>query len=314
MTIIMYYNKTCEQCGKEFRAQKSNTRFCSKYCADAAYKDKMRQMTQNLFSAQSNKDKELRTARDIMSPRLLGEYLGVSRRTAYRYIEDGIVPSVRTNGRTLVRRADVDKLFDNAPPYQKSARKPKDGENTSNGWKITSALSLQTESGYTTVKEVAEKYSLSPAGTDKILKNSGITVVKHQGKHYYFKSEVEALFRKREAESHPEIKEWYTSAEVQEKFGLKATTVYDIVSTYRIPSKKVHRVTYYSKIHFDAARGLREPLSKEWYTVQEAMEKYGQTRNQVYNVLRYNHIERVQDGKHVKFRRSDYDRIMEFNI
>ena len=76
MTIIMYYNKTCEQCGKEFRAQKSNTRFCSKYCADAAYKDKMRQMTQNLFSAQADKDKELRAARDIMSPRLLGEYLG----------------------------------------------------------------------------------------------------------------------------------------------------------------------------------------------------------------------------------------------
>ena len=44
------------------------------------------------------------------------------------------------------------------------------------------------------------------------------------------------------------------------------------------------------------------------------MEKYGQTRDQVYNVLRYNHIERVQDGKYVKFRRSDYDRIMEFNI
>ena len=162
-------------------------------------------MTQNLFSAQSNKDKELRTARDIMSPRLLGEYLGVSRRTAYRYIEDGIIPSVRMNGRTLIRRADVDKLFDNAPPYQKSARKPKDGENTSNRRKNTSALSLQAESGYTTVKEVAEKYGLSPAGTDKILKNSDITVVKHHGKHFYFKSEVEALFRKRDSESHPMV-------------------------------------------------------------------------------------------------------------
>ena len=52
----------------------------------------------------------------------------------------------------------------------------------------------------------------------------------------------------------------------------------------------------------------------EWYTVKEAMEKYGQTRDQVYNVLRYNHIERVQDGKYVKFRRADYDRIMEFNL
>lgn len=313
----MYYEKLCEQCGKQFTAQKSSTRFCSKYCADAAYKEKLRKMNQSLFmsvSDVSGKKKDSTVTRDIMSPRLLAEYLGVDIRTVYRYFERGLIPYLRIGGRTLVRRADVDKLFDNAPSYQKSALKPKDGENTSNGGKNTSASSLQAESGYTTVKEVAEKYGLSPAGTDKILKNSGITVIKHQGKHFYFKSEVEALFRKRDAESHPEIKEWYTSAEVQEKFGLKATTVYDIVSTYKIPSKRVHRVTYYSKIHFDAARGLREPLSMEWYTVQEAMEKYGQTRDQVYNVLRYNHIERVQDGKYVKFRRADYDRIMEFTI
>ena len=35
-------------------------------------------------------------------------------------------------------------------------------------------------------------------------------------------------------------------------------------------------------------------------------------RDQVYNVLRYNSIERVQTGRFVKFRRSDYDAAMRF--
>ena len=311
----MIYKKTCEWCGASFTAQKSSTRFCSKLCTDHAYKEQVRRWSVEVI--QKHDDSKVKVMSDnFMTLGTLAAYLNVSRTTAWRYVNEGLFPSLKARGRIRVRKEDVDAAFRDARPYQKSlkTRKPKGGDNTSNGGKNTSASSLQTDGGYTTVKEVAEKYGLSPAGTDKILKNSGITVVKHQGRHYYFKSEVEALFRKREAESHPEIKEWYTSAEVQEKFGLKATTVYDIVSTYRIPSKKVHRVTYYSKIHFDAARGLREPLSNEWYTVQEAMEKYGQTRDQVYNVLRYNHIERVQDGKYVKFRRSDYDRIMEFNI
>lgn len=44
------------------------------------------------------------------------------------------------------------------------------------------------------------------------------------------------------------------------------------------------------------------------------MEKYGQTRDQVYTVLRYNNVERVQVGRIVKFKRSDYDELMRFAV
>ena len=62
------------------------------------------------------------------------------------------------------------------------------------------------------------------------------------------------------------------------------------------------------------ARGIKPAGSELWYTVQEAMEKYGQTRDQVYGILRYNHIQRVQIGRHVKFRRDDYDQNVKFYI
>lgn len=313
----------CQWCGCTFTAQKSNTRYCSRRCADLANKQRMRDMTQSVVDASNTimqaKQKEI-DEREILSPRMLAEYLGVGLTTAYKYISKEVVRSIRIGHKTFVRKSDVLAVFDdpthlpNVPhPFPNSI---KGGENTNGETSGDSIKGGKNKSGesYTTVKEVAERYGLSLAGTDKILKSSGITVINHKGKHFYYLSEIEALFRKREAASHPEITEWYTSAEVQEKFNLKAATIYDIVSTYQIPSKKVRNVTYYSKIHFDMARGVKPEGSELWYTVQEAMEKYGQTRDQVYNVLRYNNIQRVQVGRNVKFRRDDYDALMRFAV
>lgn len=305
----------CQWCGNTFTAQKSNTRYCSKRCADLANKQRMREMTQAIVDGNNEiKKSKMPHSEEVMTPVLLAEYLGVCRNTVYNYLQRGMFPSIKAKGKTFVRRTDVDKVFDSAPPYQKQA--PKDAAvsdspaNASSG-SIKGGKSANDER-YTTVKEVAERYDLSLAGTDKILKESGITVIKHKGKHYYYLHEVEVLFRKREADNHPEISEWYTSAEIQEKFKLKAATIWDIASSYGIPTKRVHRVTYYSKIHFDMARGIKPPETELWYTVPEAMEKFHQSRDQVYSVLRYNNIHRVQVGRIVKFRRSEYDNAMKF--
>ena len=324
----MYYQKTCEYCGKQFTAQKSSTRFCSKSCADRANKERIRKWTQTVVETKDRIEtiQNSQSFGDILSPRTLALYLGVSLRTAYRYLENGMIPAITTNKKTFVRRSDVDKLFDSAPPYRNrhpdGKRKeeaapqelmaPGDGS-IKGGSEVKGGKNVNGER-YTTVKEVAERYGLSLSGTDKILKEAGLTIIRHKGKNYYYLNEVESLFRKRQAESHPEISEWYTCAEIQDKYQLKPASIYDIASTFRIPTKKVHNVTYYSKVHFDMSRGIKPADSEMWYTVQEAMEKYGQTRDQVYNVLRYNNIQRVQVGRNVKFRRCDYDEAMKFSV
>lgn len=328
----MYYQKTCEYCGKQFTAQKSTTRFCSKACADRANKERIRKMTQTVVEASDKIEsfKTNRTFADILSPRTLALYLAVSLRTAYRYLEKGMFPAITTSRKTFIRRSDVDKLFDSAPPYRKrnfDGKGKKDvaeaGVNPSSEDSIKGGRSVSkggenvnggNDEKYTTVKDTAQRYGLSLSGTDKLLKESGLTIIRHRGKNYYFLREVEALFRRREADSHPEISEWYTCAEIQEKYQLMPASIYDIASCFQIPTKKVHNVTYYSKVHFDMARGIKPADSEMWYTVQEAMERYGQTRDQVYNVLRYNNIQRVQVGRNVKFRRCDYDEAMKFSV
>lgn len=324
----MYYQKTCEYCGKQFTAQKSSTRFCSKSCADRANKERIRKWTQTVVETKDRIEtiQNSQSFGDILSPRTLALYLGVSLRTAYRYLENGMIPAITTNKKTFVRRSDVDKLFDSAPPYRnrnhdgkrkeeadsRELMAPSDGS-IKGGSEVKGGKNVNGER-YTTVKEVAERYGLSLSGTDKILKEAGLTIIRHKGKNYYYLNEIESLFRKRQAESHPEISEWYTCAEIQEKYQLKPASIYDIASTFRIPTKKVHNVTYYSKVHFDMSRGIKPADSEMWYTVQEAMEKYGQTRDQVYNVLRYNNIQRVQVGRNVKFRKCDYDEAMKFSV
>ena len=254
----MYYQKTCEYCGKQFTAQKSSTRFCSKSCADRANKERIRKWTQTVVETKDRIEtiQNSQSFGDILSPRTLALYLGVSLRTAYRYLENGMIPAITTKKKTFVRRSDVDKLFDSAPPYRNRNYDGKRKEEAApqelmapgngsikGGSEVNGGKNVNGER-YTTVKDVAERYGLSLSGTDKILKESGLTIIRHKGKNYYYLNEVESLFRKRQAESHPEISEWYTCAEIQEKYQLKPASIYDIASTFRIPTKKVHNVTY----------------------------------------------------------------------
>ncbi|MGN1220908.1 MAG: helix-turn-helix domain-containing protein [Candidatus Cryptobacteroides sp.] len=328
---MIYKGMVCQWCGATFTAQKSNTKYCSKRCAEHANKQRMRKMAQGIVDAHNEeKQRSLKAESEVLSPKALADYLGVCKSTIYNYLNRKLFPVLQSSGRTFIRKKDVDAVFDSAPPYckRKSDGKGKkdaadatlipSGDDSIKGGSSVSKggknVSCGNDEKYTTVKEIAQRYGLSLSGTDKLLKESGLTIIRHRGKNYYFLREVEALFRRREADSHPEISEWYTCAEIQEKFNLKPTSIYDIASSFNIPTKKVRNVTYYSKVHFDMARGIKPADSEMWYTVQEAMDRYGQTRDQVYNVLRYNNIQRVQVGRNVKFRRCDYDEAMKFSV
>lgn len=310
---MIYKGMVCQWCGATFTAQKSNTRYCSKRCADHANKHRMRKMAQSIVdSYNAEKQKDLKYNSEVMSPKVLAEYLGVCKSTVYYYLNRHLFPVLQSSGRTFIRKRDVDTVFDSAPPYRKrnsdgkgkkdaeDAKLVPSGDDSIKGGSSVSYDGKNVNGGndekYTTVKEIAQQHGLSLSGTDKLLKEAGLTIIRHKGKNYYFPREVEALFRRREADSHPEISEWYTCAEIQEKFNLKPASIYDIASSFNIPTKKVRNVTYYSKIHFDMSRGIKPVDAKLWYTVHEAMERYGQTRDQVYNVLRYNNIQRVQVG------------------
>ena len=59
-----------------------------------------------------------------MSANIAAEYLGVHRATIYRYMEKGILKSRQLPGKTIIRKSDVQRLFEDSSKYVKQVRTP----------------------------------------------------------------------------------------------------------------------------------------------------------------------------------------------
>ena len=70
-------------------------------------------------------------------------------------------------------------------------------------------------------------------------------------------------------------------------------------------------MVYYSKRHFDIAKGIATPEEPQYYTIPEAMEKYNLTRDQLYHYVKYHNITRIKVGKYTKILRSELDKFFE---
>lgn len=129
MSSKMEISKICECCGKTFIAQKTTTRYCSHKCNSKAYKQGKRQF--KMVGINYSTMQEMERISDKYEKIKDKEYLSVSetafllsagRTTIYRYLHDGTLKAVQTNGKTFIRRSDIDEMFDNAEEYESKAR------------------------------------------------------------------------------------------------------------------------------------------------------------------------------------------------
>ena len=74
--------------------------------------------------------------------------------------------------------------------------------------------------------------------------------------NYYSKKHKDTAFAKYEVD--PDLNEWYTRREIQEKYGITRVAIRSQVYRNNIPSKKEHEQTYYSKLHFDLSKTTAE--------------------------------------------------------
>ena len=82
---------------------------------------------------------------------------------------------------------------------------------------------------------------------------------------------MDAYFAKKAP--NPDITEWYSTQEMQEKFSMTLSAIYCFASKNAIPKKKEGIIVYYSKKHVDIAKGIAAPEEPQYYTVAEAMER-----------------------------------------
>ena len=298
MSSNITLNKECEWCHNEFIARTTTTSYCSNKCANRAYKDRVRRNRLNSIQANLISQKHTKATIDIrfkeyLTPTETSKNLGVSRASIYRYLADNRFPAVQFKGKTLIRKTDIDRLFDTPEAYKKRLLKPQ---------------SPITE--FYTTAEIKEKYNVTESWIFTVAKRNSIPKTFSRGKTYWSKKHIDKYFAKKAPD--PEITEWYTVQKIQEKFQMTLTAIYAIASKDGIPKKKEGKMVLYSKRHFDIAKGINTPEEPQFYMVIEAMNKFNLTRDQLYHYVKYHNIPRIKIGKYTKISKPELDNLFEY--
>lgn len=295
-TSSIRIKKICQWCGAEFEAQKVSTKYCSHRCANLAYKQatrekRVKQVEAETHFIKSEKLKENVKDKEYLSIAQASVLLGLSLQAVYKMIYAGHLAAYKLSSRlSFVKREDIDKML-NANPYVKKNR----SKRADITWFYTTA-------------EIKEKYGVKESWIFKVAKENNIPKTFSRGKTYWNKKHIDAYFAKKAP--NPDITEWYSVAEIQEKFGMTLSAIYSFVSKNVIPKKKVGITVCYSKKHFDIAKGVAEPKKPQYYTIPEAMEKFNLTRDQLYHYVKYHNITRIKVGKYTKISKSELDEFL----
>ena len=203
--------KICEWCGQEFVAQKVTTKYCSHKCANLAYKQAIRakriqQEEQRIQIVKSEKPLMDIKDKEYLSIAQAATLLGLSLQAVYKMIYTGRLVAYKLSSRlSFVRQSDIEEML-KRNPYKK--RQPKD--------------TLPITDFYTT-NEIKEKFGVKDSWIFHIAKEHNIPRTFNRGKTYWSKKHIDDYFAKKAP--NPEIKEWYSTQDMQEKFGMTLTAI-----------------------------------------------------------------------------------------
>ncbi len=287
MSSNIKIERICKWCGNRFMAQTTVTRFCSKRCSERSYKERMRQKKMalsNMETSQCNLDRKSKD-KDFLTPTETAQYLGVGRTYIYDCINRGKIKVTRIGRKTLISKADIQSMFD--------FLSPKENEPVEATEKKGKSISE-----FYTRAEIREKFGVKDSWIYKVVAENNVPKTIIRGKAYFSKSHIDRLFSARK--ENPEITEWYSVEDIQEKYGITLSAIYTLVSKIGIPKRKEGPKVYYSKYHFDVAKGAKSAEDVEFISVAEAMEKYSLTRDQLYHYVKTYKITKLRYGKYVK--------------
>lgn len=238
----------------------------------------------NMETSQCNLDRKSKD-KDFLTPTETAQYLGVGRTYIYDCINRGKIKVTRIGRKTLISKTDIQAMFD--------FLSPKESESVEAAEKKAKSIS-----GFYTRAEIREKFGVKDSWIYKVVAENNVPKTILRGKAYFSKSHIDRLFSARK--ENPEITEWYSVEDIQEKYGMTLSAIYSLVSKIGIPKRKEGPKVYYSKYHFDVAKGAKSAEDVEFISVPEAMGKYSLTRDQLYHYVKTYKITKLSCGKHVK--------------
>lgn len=287
MSSNIKIERICEWCGSKFTAQTTVTRFCSKRCAEHSYKDRMRQKKMSLSNQKTQQISTVGKVKDkeFFTPSETAIFLGVGRTYIYDSINRGKIKVTRIGRKTLISKSDLMSMF--------NFLEPKVAEHEETAEKKSKSLA-----DFYTRAQIREKFGVKDSWIYKVVAENNVPKIILRGNAYFSKTHIDRLFSAKK--ENPGITEWYSVEDIQEKYGMTLSAIYSLVSKIGIPKRKDGCKVYYSKYHFDVAKGTASKEDEEFISVADAMVKYSLTRDQLYHYVKTYKITKLRCGKYVK--------------
>lgn len=105
------------------------------------------------------------------------------------------------------------------------------------------------------------------------------------------------------------ITEFYTSKEVQEKFGVSNSGMYKIAEREGWPKTQSRGKTLWSRSHVDRYFANQQPKEEinEWYTAADIQAAYGMTLSAIYTLVSKEGIPKKKHGNYVMYSKYHFD-------
>jgi excisionase family DNA binding protein len=185
MSSNITVQRICQQCGNEFTAKTTTTKYCGDKCSKKAYKKrgislKIEKSNIEVKAIKSKPMDDLK-AKEFLSITDACTLVGISRRTAYRLIDKGELHASKVGGRTIVKRSSIDKFFElPIPPKPKAPPAPPPRE--------------YVESEWYRLKEILSKYNISESALNTAVKRFNIPQHKIWRTVFYPKDLIDKIF------------------------------------------------------------------------------------------------------------------------
>jgi excisionase family DNA binding protein len=185
MSSNITVQRICQQCGNEFTAKTTTTKYCGDKCSKKAYKKrgislKIEKSNIEVKAIKSKPMDDLKS-KEFLSITDACTLVGISRRTAYRLIDKGELHASKVGGRTIVKRSSIDKFFElPIPPKPKAPPAPPPRE--------------YVESEWYGLKEILSKYNISESALNTAVKRFKIPQHKIWRTVFYPKDLIDKIF------------------------------------------------------------------------------------------------------------------------
>lgn len=288
----MEYKKRCQWCGKPFIAHKMTTLYCSKICIERAYKAKEKQKKIDAVEAEQSSQLPIVESvgnKPFLTPSEAAILLGLSKATLYRYLAQGLLKALQTPARTIIRRSDIERMFDTCHEYKKRS------------------YHINKVSDTMTMKEIMEKYNITKKCAMRRIDKFQIPKIYEGRNVFYSKASIDKYFA--ELADEINLEQYYTPDQMMEKFNMTRSAVVSYALRHKIPRINRHHQVYYSKIHVDSLKG-GSGFDPFYYTYEEIQYIYGFNLDQAKYYVKTYHVEKKKRGKFTLIRREDFDRII----